>query len=443
MNIINEMRQDAIQIFDAGLRAVAPDLAIRSHCRIIANDLIVDQNLFPLDQFENIYLVGTGKAAATMAKTMEQLLENRIRDGCIIVKYGHDLPLSHIRTYQAGHPIPDENGVKGAMVIRDIVVKAGPKDLIICLISGGGSALMPLPAEGISLFDKQETTRNLLECGARIHEVNAIRKHLSQLKGGQLARLAYPSTILTLILSDVVGDDLETIASGPTAPDPSTFKECLDIIHRYGLSEKLPPAVVNHINHGLTSKCLETPKQINTAFGNVSNIIIGNNHQAVLAAETQAQKMGYNCLILSTLIEGETRDVARVHAAIARETVLSDRPIPKPACLISGGETTVKLRGLGKGGRNQEFALAAAIEIHKKGNIVILSCGTDGTDGPTEAAGAISDASTVMRAQKNRIDPQEFLDNNDSYHFFKELNDLIITGPTQTNVMDLRVILVR
>ncbi len=443
MNIIKTMRQDAMKIFDAGLKAVAPDLAIRSHCRIKANDLIVDQNQYPLDQFENIFIIGTGKAAAIMAKTMEQLLGDRIRDGCIIVKYGHDLPLSRIRTYQAGHPIPDENGVKGAREIRDITARAGAKDLIICLISGGGSALMPLPVEGISLTDKQASTRILLECGARIHEVNTIRKHLSQLKGGQLARMAYPSTLLTLILSDVVGDDLEVIASGPTAPDPSTFQECLDTIRRYQLSEKLPPTVIDHIHRGLTSDSMETPNPKNELFNNVSNIIIGNNRQAVVAAETQALSLGYNCLILSTLIEGETREVARVHAAIAKEAARSDHPVPKPACIISGGETTVTLRGSGKGGRNQEFALAAAMEIDHQGNIVIFSCGTDGTDGPTEAAGAISDATTILRAKEKGIDPQLFLCSNDSYHFFSELKDLVITGPTQTNVMDLIIMLVR
>lgn len=443
LNIIKTMRRDAIQIFKAGLRAVTPETAIARFCHIEDNCLVVKDLKYNLNHFEHIFVVGAGKATAAMAQKIEMLLGDRIKKGSIIVKYGHDLTLNRIKIHQASHPIPDPQGVSGAMDILTIATQAGPKDLIICLISGGGSALMPLPASGLTLSDKQKATQILLDCGARIHEINALRKHLSAIKGGQLARAAAPATMLTLMISDVIGDDLEVIASGPTVPDPTTFAESYKIIEHYDLIKKMPANIINYIQLGKLFKHMETPKPGDDLFQNVQNVIIATNRDAIQNACTQAQKLGYKTLMLSSMIEGETREVARVHAAIANEIVYSSNPIASPACLISGGETTVTLKGSGKGGRNQEFALAAAIELDSSGNIVIFCAGTDGTDGPTNAAGAISDATTVGRAKSAKMSPRKYLINNDSYNFFHKLDDLIITGPTQTNVMDLRLVLVR
>jgi glycerate 2-kinase len=443
LNTLKTMRRDAIEIFNAGISAVKPDQAILNHCRLDNNHLIVGPNQYDLNRCDHIYVIGAGKATAIMAKTIEQLLGNRIDQGCIIVKYDHTVKLDRIRIHQAGHPLPDENGVAGAKEILKLARKAGSTDLIICLISGGGSALMPLPAKGISLTDKQTATDILLHCGAPIYAINTLRKHLSALKGGQLARIAAPAQMLTLILSDVIGDDLEVIASGPTAPDPTSFADCLKIINLYGLINKMPSNIIDHIKLGLVSQQLETPKPENSFFKNVRNIIIASNREAIHGAQSHAKDLGYNSLILSSMIEGETREVARVHLAIAKEIIQSANPIPPPACLISGGETTVTIKGSGKGGRNQEFALAAATDLGTKGQIVVLSGGTDGTDGPTDAAGAISDTATLLRANAEKMDPNVFLKNNDSYNFFLKLNDLLITGPTHTNVMDLRIILVR
>jgi glycerate 2-kinase len=389
------MRQDAIEIFNAGINAVKPDQAILNQCHIDNNHLIIGPDQYDLNRCDHIYVIGAGKAAAIMAKTIEQLLGNRIDQGCIIVKYD------------------------------------------------GGSALMPLPAKGISLTDKQTATEILLRCGASIHAINTLRKHLSGIKGGQLARIAAPAKMLTLILSDVIGDDLEVIASGPTAPDPTTFADCLKIINFYGLMDVMPSNIIDHLKLGLVSQHLETPKPENSFFINIRNVIIASNREAIYGAQSYAKNLGYNSLILSSMIEGETREVARMHLAIAKEIIKSANPIPPPACLISGGETTVTIRGSGKGGRNQEFALAAATDFGVEGQIVTLSGGTDGTDGPTDAAGAISDTATLLRANAEKMDPNVFLKNNDSYNFFLRLNDLLITGPTHTNVMDLRIILVR
>ena len=308
-------------------------------------------------------------------------------------------------------------------------------------ISGGGSALLPLPVAGISLKEKQDTTKALLRCGAPIHEINSIRKHLSQIKGGGLARVVYPATLVSLIISDVIGNELGVIASGPTVADTSTFFECRKILERYHLLSNIPRAVRNHILKGARGKAPETPKPGSVIFKKTINLIIGSNIQCLEAAEKKAKKMGYNTLLLSSFVQGETREVAKMQAAILKEVITSGRPIPRPACVISGGETTVTIRGTGKGGRNQEFALACGIEIAGLKGAAVLSAGTDGTDGPTEAAGAYADWKMVDRAKKLGLDSYHYLDNNDSFHFFEQLNDLIITGPTRTNVMDMIVLL--
>jgi len=313
---------------------------------------------------------------------------------------------------------------------------------VFCLLSGGGSALLPAPSPGITLEEKQRVTSLLLECGASIDEINVIRKHISRLKGGQLARLVASATLITLVLSDVVGDRLDVIASGPTVPDPTTYQDCLEIIRRYNLLAHLPASVCSHLQRGQVGELSETPKATDPAFAGCQTVIIGSNRLALQAARVEARARGYRTLILSSSIEGETRQIARMHAAIAREIRQSGEPLAPPACVIAGGETTVTIHGDGTGGRNQEFALAAALDITGLDNVVILSGGTDGTDGPTPAAGALADGHTVARARALGLAPETFLRRNDSYHFFHALDDLLITGPTGTNVMDMHILLV-
>ncbi len=436
------MRNDAEKIFRAGLMAVDPVTAIRNNCLKKKNTLIIGGKTFDLSQFDNIYIIGAGKAASPMAAAMESLLGKMITDGTINVKYDHIAHLNIIKTIEAGHPIPDKNGWQGAKAIMSLLKKTQKNDLVLCLISGGGSALLPIPAKGLTLKDKQATIQLLLACGATINEINAIRKHISMVKGGRLAKAVHPSTLVTLILSDVVGDDLDVIASGPTVPDPSTYMTCMDIIKKYDLADQLPKPVLRHIQDGISEKIPETPKIDDPIFKKTYNYIIGSSIEAILAAKERAESIGYNTLILSSMIEGETRHVAKVHTAIAKEIKKSGYPLIQPACIISGGETTVTLVGNGKGGRNQEFSLAAAMDIAGHENIVVFSAGTDGTDGPTDAAGAVVDTNTMKNALELNIDPVSYLTNNDSYEFFKKIDSLFITGPTNTNVMDLRIMLI-
>jgi hydroxypyruvate reductase len=436
------MRNDAVEIFNKGLQAVEPGAAVRKYCRLENNTLFVDNKRYDLSQYSKLFVIGAGKASSPMAEALESILGKRITNGLINVKYGHVTELRRVKLIEAGHPIPDDNGQHGAELIKGIAKNAGKTDLLLCLISGGGSALLPLPASGLTLKEKQDTIKVLLSCGASIHEINAIRKHISLVKGGRLAQAAYPATLVSLILSDVVGDDLDVIASGPTVPDTTTFSDCMEIVDKYNILKQLPETVVDHIKAGLAGNVPETPKLDDSAFKKTQNVIIGSNIEAITAAKQKAENLGYNTLILSSMIEGETRHVAHVHGAIAREILKTGNPLPSPACIISGGETTVTLTGKGSGGRNQEFSLAAAIDIAGKEKIVVLSGGTDGTDGPTDAAGAFADTTTLTRAEALDLDPHDFLSNNDAYNFFDKLGDLLMTGPTHTNVMDLRIVLV-
>ncbi len=434
--------EEARSIFLSGLQAVDPRPAVHRRCRRENDQLIVDDAVYDLAAKKHIYVIGAGKASARMGAALEEILDGRITGGLISVKYGYTEPLQTITVAEGGHPLPDESGQRNARRIMDLAQAAGPDDLVICLISGGGSALLPLPAEGLLLADKQETMRALLACGASIGEINTLRKHLSAIKGGRLARAIYPAALLCLVISDVIGDDLATIASGPTVPDKTTFSDCRDIIDKYDLTEKLPSSVTAHITAGRKGDRPETPGPEDEAFTNTRTIICADSRQAVGAAEKKAVDLGYNTMLLSTLIEGDTREAARFHTAIAREILLSGRPVPKPACILSGGETTVTLQGQGKGGRNQEFCLAAVEAIAGRESIVILSGGTDGTDGPTDAAGAFVHHRTAQMAAEKGLSPATYLADNDSYSFFEKTGGLLITGPTNTNVMDLRIMLI-
>ncbi len=438
-----EMRKDISDIFYCGLKAVEPGAAIKRYCHLADDHLYIGNRVYDLLQFNNLFVIGAGKATAPMASALENILGKRITKGVISVKYNHVTELSNVRQIEAGHPIPDENGIKGTNAILDMAKDAGEDDLIVCLISGGGSALLPGPARGLTLQNKQDTMHVLLSCGAAIHEINTIRKHISQIKGGNLARIAYPATLISLILSDVVGDVPDIIASGPSVPDSSTFHDCMKIIDRYHIIKELPESIVKHIKEGMSGNIPENPKQNDRIFEKTHNLIVGSNMEAILSAQKKAESLNYNTIVLSSMIEGETRHVARVHTAIAREIRKTGLPVQPPACILSGGETTVTIKGKGKGGRNQEFALASAFDIAEEKNIAVFSGGTDGNDGPTDAAGAISDTDTIKKATELGLDPGKYLANNDSYHFFKQTGDLFITGPTNTNVMDLRIILVK
>jgi len=439
---LNKMRTDAIRIFHAGLEAVDPIAAVRRYVSLNQGQLIVGGKTFDLSQINELLVVGAGKASGAMAAALEEILADRITGGLVVVKYGHAVDLSHISLVEAGHPVPDKNGQEGAERIRKHMAMAGENDLVICLISGGGSALLPSPVPGLCLTDKQKTIQVLLSCGATIHEINTVRKHLSSIKGGQLALSAHPARVVSLILSDVVGDDLDAIASGPTVPDPSTFQDCMDILSQYRIADKLPKAINSYLVDGVQGKIKETPKPGHPAFDHTEHFIIGNNFQALDAARLYAESLGYNTVVLTSLMTGETRDAAHFHAAILKEVAQSGHPAASPACLLSGGETTVTLKGKGKGGRNQEFALVSALALENMSPMVYLSAGTDGTDGPTDAAGAIIDSTTLARARTKGLDAAIYLDDNDSYHFFQELGDLFITGPTRTNVMDMRIALI-
>jgi hydroxypyruvate reductase len=442
-DVTRRMRQDAREIFDAGLNAVAPKDAILRHCRCKEDRLIMGDRSYRLNDIERIWVIGAGKATAAMARAIETLLGDRIDDGVISVKYQHTTPLKKIRTIEAGHPLPDANGMRAAQAMMAMARQASKGDLVICLLSGGGSALLPLPVDAITLEEKQKASELLIACGATIHEINGVRKHLSAIKGGQLAQAAAPAQLVSLILSDVVGDDLDVIASGPTVPDGSTYSDCMETIERYGIEQRIPGAILAYLRAGKAGGIGETPKAETHTWQHSYHRVVGSNLEAIVASQALASEKGYRTIVLSSRLEGETRVVAQVHGGIAREILASGHPVPTPACILSGGETTVTLTGKGKGGRNQEFALAAAFDIAGQQRIVLLSGGTDGTDGPTDAAGAVVDHLTIIRARQAGLDPRKHLDQNNAYPFFKTLGDLLITGPTFTNVMDMRIVLVR
>lgn len=436
------MRCDIDTIFRAGLGAVEPKAAIKRCCRLHGELLEVGGKTYNLQSFQRIVVLGAGKAGASMAAAMEELLGERISEGLVVVKYDHVAPLRKIKLIEAAHPVPDEAGLQGAAELLQLAESCDATCLVISLISGGGSALLAAPAEGIAFHEKQQLTQVLLDCGATIHEMNTIRKHLSKVKGGGLAKTVFPATLVNLVLSDVVGDDLDSIASGPCVADSTTFDDCRHILEKYAISDKVPGNILEFIEAGCRGEVPETPKAGVEIFEKASNVIIGCNYDALLAAKQRGEALGYNTLLLSSMIEGETRDVAALHMAIAKEIVSHAQPLAQPACILSGGETTVTIKGGGKGGRSQEFVLACLSHLPRVEDIVVLCAGTDGTDGPTDAAGAMVDSTTRKRAEEGGLAPNKYLANNDSYNFFAPLGDLYKTGPTNTNVMDLRIILI-
>ncbi len=436
-------RQIAWQMIRAALEAVNPAMAVKNY--FSSRPDVVNQIKATSGR---VIVVGAGKAGAPMAEAVSEIFTDKITAGRVIVKYGYVTEKSKIQNIkskihilEAGHPVPDQAGWLAAQEIAELLKQTEADDVVICLISGGGSALLTLPAEPLTLSDLQATTTALLAAGATINQVNTIRKHLSAIKGGRLAQIATPATVYALILSDVVGDPLEVIASGPTVPDPTTFIDAWTIVEQFELQSALPQAVVQRLQAGLAGQVPDTPKPGDPIFERVHNIIIGSNRLAAQAAVQAAKAAGFEARLLTTFLEGEAREVGKVVAALAKGLARDEGPIPRPACLVLGGETTVTLRGTGQGGRNQEMALAAALALAGWPNLLVTCLGTDGSDGPTDAAGAFADGQTVGRAQAIGVAAVEYLNRNDAYNFFAALDDLILTGPTNTNVNDLTFIL--
>lgn len=437
--LFKEARALTLDSYEYALTAIEPAKLIKSKLSLIDHNLKVDSEIYDLSRFRNIYVIGGGKAGASVAVALEQVIGDHITSGIVNIPEGKFPKTKKITLNQASHPLPNRAGVEGSKQMVKIANKATADDLIICLISGGGSSLMPLPRDGISLEDKQEITQTLLKSGAKIDEVNTIRKHLSSLKGGFLAKETYPATMLNLIISDVVGDELGAIASGPTVPDSTTFKDAIGILRKYRLWKKSPLSVRNVLMKGKKGLIEETPKPNTKFFKKVHNSIIGNNRTACFAVKNFFDLQAFNTYFLESPLEGEARIVSEILASKIRD--YSDS-IKKPFCLVAGGETTVTVKGNGIGGRNQELSLATAIMLEGFEEFVFASLSTDGIDGPTEAAGAICDSYTLELARSLELDPKIFLSQNDSYSFFRELEDLVITGRTGTNVNDIVVALI-
>ncbi|MGQ0811026.1 MAG: glycerate kinase type-2 family protein [Nitrospiraceae bacterium] len=430
----------ASRLCQAALIAADPALAIREHVTRRGAVLKVGLRKYDLRRYRRIVVVGAGKASARMGQALEPLLRDRLDSGLVVVKYGHRAETKRIQIIEAGHPVPDEAGVRAGAKMLALVNQLTRTDLLFVLLSGGASSLLPAPVAGLSLAHKQQITQLLLRSGAAIQEINAVRKHVSAIKGGQLAA-ATSAQVVSLIVSDVIGDDLASIGSGPTAPDPTTYADARTVLRRYRIWNKIPAPVRNHLASGQRGKIGETPKRDSPIFRRVHNHLIGNNRAAVAAVSEAARRMGLNPLVLTSTLTGEAREMAKAFGAMAREIASTAKPVRRPCCIIAGGELTVTVRGSGLGGRAQEFALAAAIEIGGLSKVWIAAFGTDGTDGPTDAAGAVVDGETVARARKLGLDLHRALDQNDAYHVFRKLRNHIITGPTGTNVNDLYFLL--
>jgi glycerate-2-kinase len=437
-------RKLALNGLDAALEAVDPKGIVRSKVILEENFLKIGGQSFNLKNFRGIYVVGGGKASGFMAEALEEILGDFITDGTVNVPHGtlNQYETRRVKLQGAGHPIPDKAGIEGTRRILNLVDRADEKDLVICLVSGGGSSLMPLPRGGICLSDMKNITEALLKSGATINEINTVRKHISDFKGGMLAKRAYPATVISLLLSDVVGDPLDVIASGPTVPDSTTFRDAVEVLKKYRLWDETPNPIREILLDGEKGLIPETPKLGDAAFHKVHNFVVGNNRSASLAACRKLRDAGLNTLLLTSYMEGEARYVGAMLASLAKEISASGNPVSKPAALVVGGETTVTVFGKGKGGRNQEIALGAALKMDGLEGAVVASISTDGIDGPTDAAGALADGKTLLRSKELGLKADEFLMNNDSYSFFVELGDLIFTGPTGTNVNDVSIVVV-
>ena len=429
-----------VRVLAAALNAVDPSNAVSLHMLREGSQLTIDEQIYNLDDYARVLLIGFGKASIPMGQAAAQILGNKLTLGLLITKSLPESKVFHhspISVYKGSHPVPDQNSIDATKKILSLLESTSEDDLVICLISGGGSALLTLPVQGVTLNDIRKLTNTLLACGATINEINCIRKHISQVKRGLLARKAAPAKVATLILSDVIGDPLDVIASGPTSPDHTTYNDAIGIFEKYEILDQIPSRITDHIMKGNLSEIPETPKGNDQVFSRVQNVIVGNNLQAAKAALEQAQDDGFNTLLLSTGIQGEARQVGPILASLLRQVSKSGDPIPRPACIIAGGETTATIRGDGKGGRNQEMALSTVDALSELPDIMLITLATDGEDGPTDAAGAVVTGDTQNRANQSGLDPINFMDRNASYEFFDPLGDLLKPGSTLTNVNDL------
>jgi len=427
------------KLYDIAVNSANPIVAVKSYVKREGDILVIGEEQYDLGEYDNIYIVGAGKASKGMAKALEDILGDYLTIGQISTAYGcgKDIQLEKIGVNESHHPIPDEAGVEGADKILDLLGKTGVKDLVFYLASGGGSSIYTKPAEGITLQDMQDTTKLLLTAGATINEINCVRKHIDIVKGGQTAKVVEPSTLITLAISDVVGDKWDVISSGPTVPDPTTLEQAGEILDRYGLRDKLPGSVKNRIE----TPSSETPKEDDQCFNRSQNLMVATNKNALYAMAEKAREDGFDVIVDDEPVTGETRKVAGKHAG---NTIESKKERSKPLLILRGGETTVKMTGTGKGGRNQEYVLAFGLEMEKLGidNYFCMSAGTDGVDFIEEAAGAVVDGDTIKQARNKEIVPEDLLDNNDSYNFHKPMGTLISPGPTGTNVNDVIVVMV-
>lgn len=440
-----QTRSKMLSILQAALDSVRPDLALHEQVQRSGSLLTVAGRPYDLADYARVLVLGAGKAGAPMAQAVEQILGDRLHAGLVVVKAGHGGPTGCVELVEAGHPVPTQAALAAGARVLELAQGAGPRDLVFVLLSGGGSALLEATA-GIDLADLQRMTAALLACGATIGEVNCLRKHVSLLKGGQLARAVYPAQLITLVLSDVVGSPLDVIASGPTVPDPTTWVDAWSIVEKYALSAELPAAILARLQAGIAGELPDTPKAGDVGFLRSQVAVIGDNRVAAQAALRQAQALGYNALLLSTFVEGEARSVAQVVVALAKEVLASGQPVTPPACLILGGETTVTLSDAGAesgtGGRNQELGLAAALAMQGLAAVVLAALATDGSDGPTDSAGALVDGGTVRRGRALSLSAAQSLRLHDAYPFLQATGDLLRCGPTQTNVNDLIVALI-
>lgn len=458
LNSFNERsRRAAWRIMRAALESVEPSDAVRRHFHRSGNtlSLATSKDIFvtyDLSGYDRVLVVGAGKAGVPMSVAASRELGEWLTGGLVITKYGYRsnefTDTGPIEIVEAGHPLPDRAGIEATRRIVEMLISATKRDLVIILLSGGGSSLMTSPAGEITLEDSQALMRELLACGATIGETNVVRKHISRIKGGQLAKMAEPASLISLILSDVVGDPLEVVASGPTVADTSTFADAWAVLKGYRLLDTIPISVKAHLQEGVEGRIPETPKPCDPAFDNGRNVVVGSNRIAAMAALTEASRLLFDPVLLTTFMEGEAREVGKVVAGLAKGILRGEavsrhgKIVRLPACLILGGETTVTIRGAGAGGRNQEMALAAGLALDGWGDVLVACLATDGGDGPTEAAGAFADGTTVQRAKALGMNPADYLVGNDSNSFFGQLGDLIVTGPTRTNVNDLVVVLV-
>ena len=454
------IEQDLMAIYRAGVERVDSYQMLIEHVQKLDQNLEIQfegQNLkLDLRNYEKIYVVGVGKASARMGRAMENILGERLTGGIVSTKYGHCEPLKKIKIIEAGHPLPDENSLLSGEEINALARTFDDKTLVINLISGGGSALLEIPSSfedngksvQLSLEDLRQTTQVLLACGATINEINCIRKHLSAIKGGQLVRMIQPAHSINLILSDVVGDRLDAIASGLTVGDETTFADGLEVIERYGIRSKLPEVVYKALQLGADRVIRETPKPGDAIFNTTVNLLIGTNSTAVQAASNKARQLGYRTMLLPSPVVGEARQAATMLFKTAKDLrQQQENAAETSTCILAGGETTVTLRGYGKGGRNQEMALSFLCEMEKEQDdcegIYFLAASTDGSDGPTDAAGAFASPELIQKANELKLDPVSFLRNNDSYHFFEKVGGLFKTGPTKTNVCDIQILIIR